>query len=69
MVTRNMWLDVKETSRTYVYPEGRFCVEKVSKLRVSSGGSHYLETLSGQKVIARCGWMVILIDAEEWSIY
>lgn len=64
------WYDiVKEKSRTYIFAgDERFTIEAVVALKVSSHGTHYLGTASGQKVIVRCGWLAILIDAKEWTV-
>jgi len=66
---KGVWYEIKaEISRTYVYPAGeKYTVEAVISLKVSHSGTHYLQTASGQKIIMRCGWLAIVIDAPSWS--
>jgi hypothetical protein len=73
MIEKWMKIDPVERKRTYVYPpaytgspEGKFELTNISALYVSESGTHYLECDQG-KVIARCGWMGIILDVDMWT--
>lgn len=56
-----------EKHRTYVFAGGRFTIANVSRVAVRPSGSHRVETADGKKYIVSSGWLVIEIDADEWS--
>ena len=63
-----------ERSRTYYFPSDAdtealeaVTIENVDRLRVSPTGTHYIETAKGTKLIVKNTWLVLKIDADEWS--
>ena len=68
------WMELKkaERKRTYVYPpsyvgaEAKITFTNVTAIHVSESGTHYLECDQG-RCIARCGWMAIILDVDEWT--
>lgn len=63
-----------EYSRTYYFPSDAddesleaVTIQDVDKLRVSPTGTHYIETKKGTKLIVKNTWLVLKIDADEWS--
>lgn len=74
----NGWRDIfNERMRTYWFPDPdpespdavsqAVEIESVVSLRVSPTGTHYIETAAGRKLIVKNTWLVLEIDADEWS--
>ena len=70
MAQRNEWINIDvETRRQYNFPNGSVvAIVGVTRLKVSSSGTHYLETVMGSKHIVAPGWLSIDIDATNWSV-
>lgn len=66
----NTWHKIKETRRTYYFPEGEFVVNNPEWLYISSNGTHYLTSDDDKsRVIVPTGFVSMRIDvpaAEDW---
>lgn len=58
--------EVEEQSRTYIFPDGIFKIERVTRVAVSSS-THRIETADGKKFIVSGGWHAIQLDVPNWS--
>jgi hypothetical protein len=62
------YLKTPERSRTYHFPgNDTVKVTGVNAIAISERGTHRLETLYGEKVVVRCGWLALNIDADDWE--
>jgi hypothetical protein len=62
----NTWHKIRETRRTYFFPEGEFVVDYPEWLYISSNGTHYLTSDDDRaRVIVPSGFVSIRIDVEE----
>jgi hypothetical protein len=73
MIPRNTWVQLlNEQQREYVYLNNGMAsglkFKNVQRIRFSNSGTHYLEMKDGKKVIVNPGWVLISIDADEWSL-
>lgn len=43
MIEKNEWIKVRESSRTYAFPNGVWLFEDVKRIKISNNGANYLE--------------------------
>lgn len=61
-------LDPIEVSRTYIYESGsQLTFMNINRIKVSSSGTHYLETLDGRKYVIAPIWAAIELVTPEWT--
>jgi hypothetical protein len=67
-VVKDEWitLDPVEKSRIYAFPQGTAVFTNVTRIKVSSHGTHYIECNEG-KIIVPPRWNYIKLDVETWT--
>ena len=64
-------IKLREKSRTYVYQDGAYTVERtltnITDLKISKSGNHRVKA-DGKLHIMPPGWIQLTIDETEWTI-
>jgi hypothetical protein len=67
---KDVWIELSdvEAERTYIFSDGyRQTIQQVNKVKVSSSGTHYLETVDGEKWIIAARWVAIKLKVAAWT--
>lgn len=60
--------DINEQSRTYVFAQGEYTIDKPLRIHVRPSGTHRVEDAQGVKHIVPTGWLGIRFTAANWSL-
>ena len=58
---------IRETSRTYHFPNGSVTIYGGCEINVSEDGTHRINTHNNKKHIIPTGWIHIELVADEWT--
>lgn len=67
-MTKPVFIEVNEKSRTYVFKGGgTLTIKNVLSINVSKSGTHRINTITEEKYIVPPYWLYIKFEADDWT--